>query len=103
MSDDLGPFAGLPGIFVGSFGEPATWSVDGGLPVAISGIFIEPFTLVDLEGIGVDGSSPTLHVRADDVPSIAHGHAISVRSRQFTVTDVQPDSKGMVKLALQEA
>jgi hypothetical protein len=51
---------------------------------------------------GVEGMAPELHVRADDLPTAAHGDALTVRGTNFRVVGVEPDGKGMIRLMLHE-
>lgn len=103
MADDIGPFAGLPAIFTGAFGEPVAYRPAAGGTLAISGIFIDPYRLVDFgDAAGIEGSAPELHVRGEDVPAAAQGDSLTVRGAAYEVIGVEPDRKGMVRLRLHE-
>lgn len=103
MADDVGPFAGLPDIFTGTFGEPVDYRPLAGGTLPLAGVFIKPFAMAIMEEVELEGYSAELHVRAEDVAEPQHGDELTVRETDFRVVGVEPDGKGMIRLKLMEA
>lgn len=82
-------------LFFADFGVSAT--VGG---VACVGIFDNVYA----QSLGFTaGTSPTLIVKAADVPAVAQNTAVVVPAGSFTVTDVEPDGTGLTLLRLDSA
>lgn len=62
-------------------------------------IFDDEFT----DPLGISASAPVLLGYATDLASAAPGDAITVDGDAYTVTSVEPDGTGMVRLRLREA
>lgn len=84
----------LTGYFA-DFGESATWKTT---PVTV--IFNNAFQVA--AGI-VESTDPAITVQASEVPGVAHGDQVSLRSVAYTVCGVDPDSTGaLVVLQLEK-
>ena len=50
----------------------------------------------------MEGSAPTFWCAAADVPAVAHGDALTIRSVDYLVVNVRPDGTGVMVLRLQK-
>jgi len=86
---DLAEFLGPSG----DFGETVT--IAG---ADLSAVFFDGYT----ESLNIQGSSPALLCRAQDVDAVAEGAAVAVPSAgSFTVATVEKDSQGLAQVTLQ--
>jgi hypothetical protein len=51
----------------------------------------------------VESTGPTLLARSADVAAVTHGTTISLRSKAYKVTGVQPDGTGTTRLMLERS
>lgn len=84
------------------------YTPQGGSAFTIDGIFTLP--AIDVLAIGdapgISTRKPVLEIRAALLPPgvvPAQGDQVSVRGVSYTVTDVQPDTVGLIVLVLNEA
>lgn len=86
-----------------AFGTAATWTVEGGEPVALYGIWTEPHaTGAPGDGPGVSLTAPVLTVFAADLPEgAAAGDAIDAKGKAWVALDIEPDGSGLVRVPLQ--
>lgn len=82
--------------------EPATFTPDGGVPVAIRVIFNEAAEQVTLEdGIPTSTQRPIASVHLADLAAPpAQGDGLVVRGVAYKVVDIPPDGEGDVDLVL---
>lgn len=87
------------------FGAIASYTVAGGSPVALEGIFDDDYQLLGAfdNAPGIEGSSPVFHVVTSDLPAgYANGDAVTVNSINYTVVELMPDGTGLTILRLQK-
>lgn len=87
------------------FGEPVTFTPQGGAAASVSGIFDATTEAIDLDtGMPVRRARPQLGVRLADLPSAPEeGDQVQVRGIDYVVVDVDEDGQGGAKLLLQRA
>lgn len=95
-------FSGLPSLFTGVLGTPATYTpAAGGAPVMLRGIFNAAFILVELQdGVSVESSRPVITIRTSDAPLAKRGDSIEVNATAYSVRGVEPDGRGLTMLIL---
>lgn len=76
----------------------------GGGPFTIDGVFFGQYAervyRNDMVSY-VESSEPSVHVKTSDVPSIAHGDAMTVRGIAYTVCNIRPDGDGVTQCLLE--
>lgn len=93
------------------FGEPATYTPDGGDAVAVTGVFDAAHKLVEVDvgqdsggTVGVSSTAPAFGIRLKDFPSSPEqGDGLRVRGTDYVVIDIHPDGHGGAHLILQRA
>jgi hypothetical protein len=89
------------------FGEAVTYAFAGAAPVAISGVYDEQYTAVDVvDGQGVTSSMPVLGVQLSQLPALPQqGDQLTIvrTAQRFSVREVRPDGHGWAKLLLNQA
>lgn len=86
------------------FGEPVSYTLAGGPTLAITAVFDEAYTPVQLIGDpDVTSAHPVLGVRASEFPANwdaknAQGDTFVVRGRTYVVRTGKPDSHGGARL-----
>lgn len=72
-----------------------------GVPEAVEGIFQRPGLELNADGTPFRSSGPALGVRLADLSVLpVQGDAVTVRSVDYEVADVDPDGQGGAKLIL---
>lgn len=91
--------------FVADFGQVATYTVVGDLPVSITGILDAAFLApAENMGTGLASREGALLVRSAELPDDASpGDAVSVAGAAYVVREIQPDGTGMTVLLLEAA
>ncbi len=88
---------------VDDFGTTASYTVQGGSPVNIIGIFDNEFIEVDSGGtVGVAIQQPRFLCRTSDVSSAAESDAKTIIAVPYTIRIVQDDGTGMTTLVLEK-
>ena len=88
---------------VDDFGTTASYTVQGGSAVDISGIFDNEFIEVDAGGtVGVAIQQPIFLFRTSAVSSATDGDAITILGVAYTIRIVQDDGTGMTTLVLEK-
>jgi len=64
----------------------------------VAGIFDNQFVEVH----GIEGVRPVFVCNEADVPSIAHGDALTIKTVSYKVAGVQPDGTGLTSLILEK-
>jgi hypothetical protein len=80
-------------LFFADFGETATWKGSTSITVIFDNAYQLAYGLVE-------GTNPVILAKAADVPGVAQGDAISLRSVNYTIADIEPDGTGMTVLRL---
>lgn len=70
--------------------------------VTVYGALEYPYTELTAEGIPAEGRNPTFFCALADVPAVVQGLTITINSTGFTISGVEPDGTGMVKLQLRK-
>lgn len=93
------------GVCVGALGEPVSYTPQGGSVVTVQGIFSNPFyEIVSPGGVPVLTRKPTLGIQLSSLPVEPKiGDAVTVRSVNYTVSDVNDDGQGGADLFLKLA
>jgi hypothetical protein len=86
-------------------GEDATYSVAGGPPAAVRGIYEEPPTETFGSSGGINTTTPAFTLAAADLPPLAKADldTLVVLGRSFHVRVIKPDGVAAVRLQLEEA
>jgi hypothetical protein len=93
------------------FGEPATYTPDGGSPTAVTGVFDAAHKLVTVDmgeesfhTAGVSTTAPAFGIRLKDFPvPPEQGDGLRVRDTDYVVMDIHPDGHGGAHLILQRS
>ena len=89
-------------IMLSDFGEDVVFTPVGGNASTIKAIFDNVYQSVEAGGtVGFALTQPKIMVRTTDVPSIAEGDNINLRSTDFTVRVVMQDGTGMTEIGLE--
>lgn len=87
---------------VDDFGTTASYTVQGGSPANITGIFDNEFIEVDAGGnVGVAVQQPRFLCRTSDVSSATEGDTITINAVNYNIRIVQDDGTGMTTLILE--
>lgn len=87
---------------VDDFGTTASYTVQGGSAVNITGIFDNEHIEVDATGtVGVSVQQPRFMCRTADVSSATEGDDITINSVAYKIRVVQDDGTGMTNLLLE--
>lgn len=85
------------------FGQPVTYTVQGGSAVTITGIFDAQFVEVDAGGnVGIAYQQPRLMVRTSDVASATEGDSFVISDVTYLSRVVQDDGTGMTMIVLEK-
>lgn len=76
---------------------PSAYPHPSSKSVSISGIFDRTFG----EHNSIEGSWPTFFCRVSDVPSVANGDKLTIRSIEYRVVEKEPDGQGAITLLLE--
>jgi hypothetical protein len=92
---------------IATVGETVTFAavIQGGDPTTCTGFFRLPWDVLNpLDGM-ISTTAPTVLITSADAATqgAAYGRALSVRSTNYTVTELQPENSGMVRLILKKA
>jgi len=82
--------------------KSVTFTPSGGSASTIKGIFENAFELVEVGGIGVEATIPTLTVKSTDVSGLVHGDAFVIDSVSYLARIVRPDGTGVTEVQLEE-
>ena len=87
------------------FGETVTFTPNGGTPATVTGVFDAEHAYQELIGEAlIETTRPIVVVRsAAFSPTPVRGDAISVRSTNYKVIEIQPDGQGDLSLILEKA
>lgn len=89
---------------VGIFGEPVTYIPSGGAPYAITAVFTEAYTEVQLvDDVPVSTVKPALGARLSafrDDPQVGDLLTIGRTGTTYVVNNTNPDGRGGVRLLL---
>lgn len=87
------------------FGEAVTLTPTGGSPSAVTGIFDAEHQYQELIGEAlIETTRPVLVVRSAALSQApVRGDAITVRSTNYKVIEIQPDGQGDLELILEKA
>lgn len=95
---------------MGVFGEPATYTPEGGSPFGINVVFDSGYTGVEVGGITAITSAPMVGIRLAEFPGgfdpeLAQGDAITITRTgvSYVVKDGRKDSHGGARLDLNRA
>lgn len=89
-------------IMLSDFGEDVVFTPVGGNASTIKAIFDNIYQSVEAGGsVGFALTQPKIMVRTADVPSIAEGDNINLRSTNYTVRVVMQDGTGMTEIGLE--
>ena len=79
----------------------ATYTVQGGSPATVKGIFENDY-YEDASGeVGLESSQPQFTCKTTDVSSASNGDTLVVSSTTYTVRSVQNDGTGITLLILE--
>jgi len=95
--------ADLGGFFdIEEFAETAVWTSAGG-PKSLPVIFdAEHLALAADAAVAISTADPQLMCRAADMPAdAAQGDMVTVRGRDYLVSDIRPDGTGVVTALLE--
>ena len=85
------------------FGVPVTYTVQGGSPVALTGIFDNDFVTVDAGGdFGFAMQQPRLLVKTSDVVNCTEGDSFVISGVTYLSRVVQDDGTGMTIIQLEK-
>ena len=87
------------------FAVSVAWVHQGDTAV-FSAIFDDSYQLITTEFVedGAEGSAPQLMAVTADVPAAgAHGDAVTIGGKAYSVVEFKPDRTGMTIIRLQEA
>lgn len=82
------------------FGQWAEW--DGQQRTRVFGVFESPFYQAQI-GLGAESAALAFSAAVGDMPGVERGQAIAIGSEKFTISGVQPDGHGLVRLTLERA
>lgn len=96
---DLAIFFGID-----DFGDAATYTPLVGAAVTVNGIFDNPqASRTVTENMDITAPSPQFVCRTSDLPSVAEGDAIAIRSVNYTIRAVLTDGTGVTTLMMERA
>ena len=88
--------------FLNDWGQSITYTVQGGSPVTITGIFDNDFNVIDAGGdFGFASQMPRLVVRTVDVVNATEGDTFVIGGITYLSRVIQDDGTGMTAIQLE--
>lgn len=88
--------------FLTDFGQAVTYTVQGGSPITITGVFDNDFNVVDAGGdLGFATQMPRLVVRTSDVINATEGDTFVTNGITYLSRVIQDDGTGMTIIQLE--
>ena len=88
---------------INSMGTSVTYTPKNGSPKAITVLFDNEYTPMDLSAGTISTTGPAVHCKPEDLSSTPKGDAFTIDGTSYTVQDIQPDNSGMTTCILKKA
>lgn len=82
------------------FGQPATYTPQGGSGTAVTVIFENDYKEIDLNAGIVSSSGPAAHCRSAEMPAPRKGDTLQINSDVYAIAAIKPNGMGLITLIL---